>query len=222
MSESSKDNAVQLSDDRAHSEVTLGRYTSYDYVTDPKHFAMVASRYKFCAQMLRGCGAVVEVGCGDGFGSAIIASTVERLLCIDVVPDLIRENRARFDYLEHVTYECRDLLEAPLEGPFDGAVLVDVLEHILKEEERVFLDHLVAGLAPHGVLIVGTPNVTAAQYASEYSRRVHVNLKSFDELRRTCEDYFHRVFMFGMNDEVVHTGWPAMCHYLWAVCTGRR
>ena len=34
--------------------------------------------------------------------------------------------------------------------------------------------------------------------------------------------YFHDVFMFSMNDEVVHTGFHAMAHYLFALCVARR
>ena len=34
--------------------------------------------------------------------------------------------------------------------------------------------------------------------------------------------YFHDVFMFSMNDEVVHTGFHAMAHYLFALCVGKR
>jgi hypothetical protein len=28
--------------------------------------------------------------------------------------------------------------------------------------------------------------------------------------------------MFGMNDEVVHTGYAPMCHFLWALCVTPR
>src|SRR5262249_34885242 len=33
---------------------------------------------------------------------------------------------------------------------------------------------------------------------------------------------FDNVFMFGMNDEVVHTGYAPMCHYLWSLAVGVR
>ncbi|MBD3306720.1 class I SAM-dependent methyltransferase, partial [candidate division KSB3 bacterium] len=64
--------------------ITLGRYASDDYIHDPKHLGFVASRYKFCASLLRGSHVVLEVGCGDGFGSGIVASTVDRLICTDI------------------------------------------------------------------------------------------------------------------------------------------
>ena len=30
------------------------------------------------------------------------------------------------------------------------------------------------------------------------------------------------VFMFSMNDEVVHTGYHKMAHYLFGLCTGKK
>jgi hypothetical protein len=36
------------------------------------------------------------------------------------------------------------------------------------------------------------------------------------------EEYFHSVFMFSMNDEVVHTGYHKMAHYLFAVAAHKK
>jgi hypothetical protein len=40
-----------------------------------------------------------------------------------------------------------------------------------------------------------------------------VNLHSHESLKRLGSIYFRNVFMFGMNDEVVHTGYGPMSHY---------
>ena len=34
--------------------------------------------------------------------------------------------------------------------------------------------------------------------------------------------HFHNVFLFSMNDEVVHTGFSPMAHYLLALCCTKR
>jgi len=34
--------------------------------------------------------------------------------------------------------------------------------------------------------------------------------------------YFFKVFMFPMNDEVVHTGYSAMSHYNLALCCSKK
>ena len=37
------------------------------------------------------------------------------------------------------------------------------------------------------------------------------------------ERYFNNVFMFSMNDEVVHTGFHKMAHYIFAVgCNAKK
>jgi hypothetical protein len=57
-------------------------------------------------------------------------------------------------------------------------------------------------------------------HASEFSRAYHVNCKTEDGLRATLARHFRNVFMFGMNDETLHTGFGAMTHYRLAVCGG--
>lgn len=82
--------------------------------------------------------------------------------------------------------------------------------------------NIVGCLKPDGVLLNGTPNVTAEAYASPQSKVQHINLKSMNSLRSLTEKYFKNVFMFGMNDEVLHTGYGPMCHYIWALGVGVR
>jgi len=35
------------------------------------------------------------------------------------------------------------------------------------------------------------------------------------------KNYFNNVFLFSMNDEVVHTGFNKMAHYLIAICCAK-
>jgi hypothetical protein len=79
-----------------------------------------------------------------------------------------------------------------------------------------------ASLNPNGVMVIGTPNITAQQHASKHSRTGHINLKDHQTLRALCQRYFCTVFMFSMNDEVLHTGYFPMAHYLWAICATLR
>jgi hypothetical protein len=49
-----------------------------------------------------------------------------------------------------------------------------------------------------------------------------VNLFDADRLRALGLRHFHNVFSFSANDELVHTGFAPMAHYLLAVCAGPR
>ena len=191
---------------------------------NPLYFAMYAARYKFVARMVAGLASVVEVGSGDGFGASFISSVASRTVCIDIDPHQTEDCRHRFADKNDVKFVCHDLVLGPaneLSGQFDAIAMVDVLEHIYPDEEGEFLTNSFALLTETGFGVVGTPNVEASRFASENSKRSHVNLHSAESLRRVLRTHFNNVLIFGMNDEVVHTGFHGMSHYLWAIAFGQ-
>ena len=123
------------------------------------------------------------------------------------------------------SFECsvHDILQGPVPGgPYDGAYSLDVVEHMPEEKELIYVENLAASLSDDGVLIVGSPSIQSQAYASPQSKEGHVNCKDADGLRALMGSAFSNVLIFSMNDEVVHTGFAPMAHYLFAVCTGRR
>ena len=82
------------------------------------------------------------------------------------------------------------------------------------------MKNICASLLPQGICIIGTPNLDAEKYSSPASKEGHVNLKSATTLRELLLKYFHNAFIFSMNDEVVHTGFYPMAHYLFSMGVG--
>lgn len=100
---------------------------------------------------------------------------------------------------------------------------LDVIERIDRKDEDHFVRTIADNLTSEGMCIVGTPNDTATKYASQYSQMGHVNMFDAERLTALLRKHFVHVFIFGMNDEVVHTGFYPMCHYLMAVaCQPRK
>jgi phospholipid N-methyltransferase len=198
----------------------LGLMSNLVWHEDPKRLGIVLARYKFVAKMLAGSQDVLEVGCADAFCTRVVLQEVERLTAVDFDPLFIEDARRRRD--PEWPFECRvhDILEGPVIGPFDGVFALDLLEHIPREQEQRFLSNLAQSLAAHGVLILGSPSLQSQAYASPASREGHVNCKDAPGLKSLIGRYFHNVFIFSMNDEVVHTGFYPMAHYLFAVCCG--
>ena len=203
-------------------ELAMGPWTSYSLVNDPKHMCFVLSRYKFCAKMLEGRKAVMEIGPGDGFGLPIIAQSVEHVYAIEWDKRLLDGNARRLAHLKNVSHLHVDLNEASPDLLVGAAFMIDVIEHVDPAKEAAFMENIVRCLEPKGVLISGTPNITSLQYSTRGSRISHINLKSQETLRMLTERYFENVFMFGMNDEVLHTGYAPMCHYVWSMGVGVR
>tara|TARA_Y100001935_G_C17311792_1_gene517219 strand:- start:29944 stop:30633 length:690 start_codon:yes stop_codon:yes gene_type:complete len=200
----------------------LGPYTTQAYMDDPSCLAFITSRYKFCSRILSGMENVVEIGCGDGFGGAIVAQKVKKLTCTDINLNLLNDNKKRMNHLKNVEYKYHDYRDSPLKNKVDAIYFIDVIEHIFKNEEELFLKNVFESINPNGVCLIGTPNIKSERYASKYSKEAHINLKSFDDLKHIGDKYFTNSFLFGMNDEVVHTGFPNMSHFLWLLCVNPR
>jgi len=200
----------------------LGLMTNQVWHDDPKRLVFVLSRYKFVAKMLSGLDSALEVGCADAWGSRIVAQEVKRLTVSDFDPVFIEDVEKRMDPDWPMDTLVHDMLAGPVEQKFDGAYLIDVIEHIEKDVEEQFIGNIVGSLNENGVCIVGTPSLESQAYASPPSKAGHVNCKTGPELKALMQKFFHNVFLFSMNDEVVHTGFHPMAHYLWTVCANRR
>lgn len=200
----------------------LGLMTNQVWHDDPRRLVFTLSRYKFVAKMLSGKHHVLEVGCADAFGSRLVLQEVGRLTAVDFDPVFVDDALSRME--ERWQFECRvhDILQGPVPGRFDAAYALDVLEHIAPDLEHRFISNLVASVSAIGIVIIGTPSVQSQAYASPSSVQGHVNCKDGPGLGDLMAGYFDNVLLFSMNDEVVHTGFHAMAHYLFAVCGGRR
>ena len=200
----------------------LGLRANAAWHADPKRLGIVLARYKFVAKMLSGRKRVLEVGCGDAWASRVVRQEVESLVGIDFDPVFVEDARAGMQAPWEFEVAVHDILERPVAPPFEAAYALDVLEHIPPGDEGRFVSNIADSLVAPGVAIFGLPSLESQPYASPLSKEGHVNCKSAPDLKQLMLHDFHDVFIFSMNDEVVHTGFYALAHYLFALCVGRR
>ena len=202
----------------------LGFRANATWHRDPRRLVFVVSRYKFVSKMLSGKQKVLEVGCGDAFATRIVLQEVNSLCAIDFDPLFVAHVKEQMESAWTFDSRVHDMLSGPVvtEGGFDAAYSLDVLEHIQPDNERQFISNIVHSLTEQGILIVGMPSLESQAYASEGSKQGHVNCKTGKDLKALMLDYFHNVVMFSMNDEVVHTGFFPMSHYLFALGVGKK
>jgi hypothetical protein len=201
---------------------SLGLMTNQVWEDDPRRLAFLLARYKFVSKMLSGKKFVGELGCGDAFGTRIVMQTTEKVIAYDFDPVFVDDIRQRHSERWPVEAHFHDILEAPLPNQHDGIYSLDVIEHIPRASEHLYVCNLLKSLTDDGVLIIGSPSLESQTYASPPSKEGHVNCKSGEELKALLKSYFENVFLFSMNDEVVHTGFAPMAHYLFAVCCQKK
>jgi 2-polyprenyl-3-methyl-5-hydroxy-6-metoxy-1,4-benzoquinol methylase len=200
--------------------ITLGRHVAYWFLHSPRRALYYMSYYKFAAKMIGRNKRVLDVGCGEGIGTWLLAVECGFAKGVDLDNDAI--GVARGNWVDpRIEFACEDFLGST-PGQWDGVVNFDVIEHILPENAPQFLKGMTDNLTPYGVAVVGTPNITGQVYASEVARAGHVNLYSAEKLEAEMRRFFTHVFLFGANDEVIHTGYAPMAHYLLALGCKKR
>lgn len=196
----------------------FGLMVNQSWQQDPKRFLFTLARYKFVSKMFQGLERVLEIGCADAFGTRLVQQTVRHVTATDFDPIFVENVKQRMnsdwkmDVFEH------DILKEATKDTYEGVFCLDVLEHIDKNKEEVFMKNVLESLEKNGVFIVGMPSLESQAYASPQSLAGHVNCKNGDELRFFMKKYFNNVFIFSMNDEVLHTGFLPMSQYIFALC----
>ena len=73
-----------------------------------------------------------------------------------------------------------------------------------------------------GVLIISMPMLQSQQYASRPNKVGHSNCKDAPDFKALMQRFFDLIFIFSMNDKVVHRGYFPMAQYPFALCTGTK
>ncbi|QVL57840.1 MAG: methyltransferase domain-containing protein [Simkaniaceae bacterium] len=196
----------------------FGPHWSFNFRNDPKRLGFVLSRYKFSSKMLGNRSHILELGCSDGIGTSILAENTQKYTGVDLDGPALEG--AKTNFAEHSF--IHDDFMGKTYGSFDGVVSLDVVEHILPEYENLYFETVVKNLTSNGIAVIGTPNITASPYASKASELGHVNLFTQERLISKLKESFHQVLPFGINDEIVHTGFSSMAHYLVCVACHKK
>ena len=150
--------------------------------------------YEWIAQRVGGK-RVVDMACGEGYGSNVLAERAASVVGVDANPEAHEHARLRY-VRPNLRFE-RDLVEGFSE-PCDAVVFLQTIEHV--QDAGAILEHFKSMLAPGGVAYVSTPNVlTLAPPGAERSDNPwHVHEYRAEEFRALCEAHFPRVELLGL------------------------
>jgi SAM-dependent methyltransferase len=142
---------------------------------------------------------VLDVGCGEGYGSALLAEHAEEVIGVDYSPAAVRHASAAYAR-PNLRFEVQDATALdPSLGQFDAATCFEVIEHV--EDQDAVLEGVGRLLRPTGVLILSTPNrlveASFGRFVSGEENEYHINLLSPGDLRRRLRRHFARVRLFG-------------------------
>ena len=129
-------------------------------------------RYHYVLPLVEGK-QVLDVACGEGYGSALISRRAARVCGVDISADAIGHGRRAYadrTNLQLIEASCTHLPHDA--ASFDVVVSFETIEHI--GEQAGFLDEIKRVLKAEGVLILSCPN--KAEYSDKrgFTNEFHV------------------------------------------------
>jgi len=140
---------------------------------------------------------VIDMACGEGYGSAVLAQRAASVVGVDANPEA--HEHARLRYTGPRVRFARDLVER-FDEPADAVVFLQTIEHVRNPDE--VLEHfkaLVAGSASP-LVVVSTPNLlTLAPEGAEKSENPwHIKEYRAQEFHALCAAHFADVEVLGL------------------------
>jgi SAM-dependent methyltransferase len=189
--------------------------------------------YEWIAARVRGL-RVIDMACGEGYGSDLLASTAAAVVGVDANPQA--HEHARLRYRRANLSFARELIET-FRAPADAVVFLQTIEHL--QYPGAALDHFRSLLAPPEdraedvrgeggegervracAVYLSTPNVlTLASKGAERSDNPwHVHEYRAAEFAQLCGEHFASVQMYGLfharklraHELALRLGWDAV------------
>lgn len=143
-------------------------------------------------------GELLELGCGEGRGVAVLEELTDKYLALDKIEGVIAKLKEKFP---SVTF--RQAFFPPFSGipdnHFDTVVSFQVIEHI--KDDTNFLSEIYRVLKPGGKAVLTTPNIKKTLTRNPW----HMREYTAEELRAKASESFEKVQVFGIagNEKVM-------------------
>jgi len=160
---------------------------------------------------------VVDMACGEGYGSEVLARGAESVLGVEANPEAFEHAWLRYER-QNLRFE-RGLVETHGElAAFDAVVFLQTIEHV--QDPVAVLCHFARLLAPGGTVYVSTPNLLtiAPPGAEKSSNPWHIKEYRAHEFDALCRTVFGQVELLGLfhsrrlraHELALRLGWDAV------------
>lgn len=156
--------------------------------------------YEFARRHIQGK-MVLDVGCGNGYGTALMSQDAREIIGVDYDKATVEANASEYRALSNVRFVQAKVPPLPFEtDSVEVVATFQFIEHL--EQRREFLKEAFRVLKPKGLLLLTTPNVKRTLARNPF----HVHEYTFAEMAAELESIFHHYELYGLcGNEKVET-----------------
>jgi 2-polyprenyl-3-methyl-5-hydroxy-6-metoxy-1,4-benzoquinol methylase len=139
---------------------------------------------------------VIDMACGEGYGSAVLARAAAEVIGVDANPEAHEHARLRYR-AANLRFE-RSMIET-FDAPCDAVVFLQTIEHV--QDAGAVLERFKTLVGSSGVVYVTTPNLLtiAPPGADKSDNPWHVREYRSTEFAALCRSHFADVELYGLH-----------------------
>ena len=149
--------------------------------------------YEYARPLIKGK-KVADIGCGNAYGTALMAADAASIVGVDYDQQTLDENRARYKNLANLSFERATVPPIPFpDNSFDVVTTFQFIEHI--HQRREFMIECLRILKPGGTVIITTPNIKRSLARNPY----HIHEYTFAEMQTEAGSVTPQFDLQGLN-----------------------
>lgn len=159
-------------------------------------------RYKSITGLVEGK-RVVDIACGEGYGTAILADKAAEIVGIDIDSGAVKRAQDKYNRT-NLSYRVGSVEHIPEEAAsVDVIVSFETIEHVSQKLQQAFLRECARVLKPDGILIMSTPNKEIYSDRYNYFNEYHVHEFYYEEFLHFLQQKFAHVKVYNQAFQVV-------------------
>ncbi len=157
-------------------------------------------RYAIAADLVAG-NKVLDIACGEGYGSRLLAKTAAHVTAVDLDEQTVEEARQKYQF-PNLEFRAGSIEKIPAEnGSFDIVVSFETIEHIASHEK--LMSEIKRVLKNDGLLIMSTPDKKIYTDVSGRKNQFHTKELYAEEFQTLLQNYFHHIQV--LNQQIAFT-----------------
>ena len=171
-------------------------------IEDQKLESEHLQRYLSTRNLVKGLN-VLDLACGEGYGSALLAETAESVIGMDIDQETVDHANEKYRKI-NLSFRQGDAANIPLKDhSIDAVVSFETIEHIDEMLQNQFLQEIDRVLKQDGLLIMSTPNKAVYSDRYHYFNEYHIHEFYHDEFQQFLKQYFPYVHIYQQSFQVV-------------------
>lgn len=140
---------------------------------------------------------VLDIACGEGYGSALLSQSAKSVVGVDISEEAINHAKNKYQ-LNNLKFKLGSCSKIPLEdNSVDVVVSFETIEH--HDEHELMMVEVKRVLRADGILIISSPNKEEYSDKPEYDNPFHIKELSSDDFKQLLSKYFTNTLFYGQR-----------------------